>query len=110
MVPRRPVPLGRSTIHERAVAWRLRKDGREKKVSVRVAGQVRDFGAEEILIATGREAQIDALNLPAAGVETEHGRVRIDEAPTHVPRDDGGPPGVGPSPEAEGSSRTSLRY
>jgi mercuric reductase len=57
----------------------LRKEGREKRVSVRVAGQVREFGAEEVLIATGREAQTDALNLPAAGVETEHGRVRIDD-------------------------------
>src|SRR5439155_19528787 len=58
---------------------RLAKHGRRKKVFALVQGQPREFEAEEILVATGREPRIAELKLPAAGVEAEPGRVRINE-------------------------------
>jgi pyruvate/2-oxoglutarate dehydrogenase complex dihydrolipoamide dehydrogenase (E3) component len=59
--------------------WRLTKEGPRKKVVTAIQGQPREFEAEEILVATGREPRIAELNLPAAGVETDHGRVRIND-------------------------------
>jgi dihydrolipoamide dehydrogenase len=58
---------------------RLAKDGQQKKAQAKVQGQRREFSAEEILVATGREAQSAALNLEAAGVETEKDSVKINE-------------------------------
>ena len=58
---------------------RLAKDGQQKKAQVRVRGQGRELSAEEILVAAGREAQTDALNLEAAGVEAGKDGVKINE-------------------------------
>jgi pyruvate/2-oxoglutarate dehydrogenase complex dihydrolipoamide dehydrogenase (E3) component len=48
-------------------------------VRAEVRGELHDLVAEEILLATGREARTAELNLPAAGVTTERGWVRINE-------------------------------
>src|SRR6185295_11610799 len=56
----------------------LRRDGDQKKVLAKAQGQMHEFTAEEILVATGREAQTAGLNLSAAGVDTERGRVRVN--------------------------------
>lgn len=58
---------------------RLANDTQRKKVVVKVGGQQREFFAEEILIATGREPRVSSLNLAAAGVETGKGGVEINE-------------------------------
>jgi dihydrolipoamide dehydrogenase len=57
----------------------FRKEGTQTKVSARVRGEMRDFVAEEILAATGREARTAGLGLPAAGVATERGRIVVNE-------------------------------
>jgi pyruvate/2-oxoglutarate dehydrogenase complex dihydrolipoamide dehydrogenase (E3) component len=58
---------------------RLAREGEGKTVLARVHGQARQFTAEEILIATGREARTAELDLPAAGVETDNGRVKVND-------------------------------
>jgi len=57
----------------------LGKEGDRKKVRARVRGRVCDLEAEEVLVATGRQAQADELNLAAAGVQAEGGRVQVNE-------------------------------
>ena len=44
------------------------RQGGERRVTAVVDGQERIFAAEELLIAAGREAQVDALGLEKAGV------------------------------------------
>jgi dihydrolipoamide dehydrogenase len=58
---------------------RLTAEGGRKGVQAEMAGRRQELRAEEILVATGREPQTADLNLGAAGVETEDGRVKIDE-------------------------------
>jgi mercury(II) reductase len=58
---------------------RFAKEGRQKRVRVRGDGGTHDFLAEEILIATGRDARVDELNLAAAGVEVADGHVQIND-------------------------------
>ena len=49
-------------------------------VRARVEGEPYDFFTDVVLLAAGRQAQIEGLNLPAAGVELdESGRVRVNE-------------------------------
>jgi pyruvate/2-oxoglutarate dehydrogenase complex dihydrolipoamide dehydrogenase (E3) component len=50
-----------------------------KKACADVRGDLQEFFAEEILVATGREARTAGLRLPAAGVVTEHGWIRIND-------------------------------
>jgi pyruvate/2-oxoglutarate dehydrogenase complex dihydrolipoamide dehydrogenase (E3) component len=57
----------------------FRKEGALKKASAEVRGEMHDFAAEEILVATGREARTAGLGLAAAGVATERGWVRIND-------------------------------
>jgi dihydrolipoamide dehydrogenase len=67
---------------------RLAKAGGQKHVQARVNGQMGDFMAEEILIAAGREPQSAELRVEAIGVETENGRVKINDylqtTPPHI--------------------------
>jgi mercuric reductase len=62
-----------------AKAIHFQREGALKKTFAAVQGDMREFIAEEILIATGREARIDGLGLPAAGVATERGRIRVND-------------------------------
>jgi pyruvate/2-oxoglutarate dehydrogenase complex dihydrolipoamide dehydrogenase (E3) component len=58
----------------------LTQDGRRKMVQTRVKGEIREFEAEEILMAAGREPQTAELRLDAIGVGIDGGgRVKIDE-------------------------------
>jgi pyruvate/2-oxoglutarate dehydrogenase complex dihydrolipoamide dehydrogenase (E3) component len=68
-----------ATIFVGVQVQRLAKEGPRKSVFANIQGQARRFTAEEILVATGREPQTAELNLAAAGVEAEPGRVRINE-------------------------------
>lgn len=43
------------------------------------SGGVDAVVADEIFVATGRRPDTDGLNLPAAGVEIENGKVRVDD-------------------------------
>src|SRR5439155_21147002 len=54
-------------------------EGPRKKVLGVIQGQPHAFEAEEILAATGRRPRTADLNLPAAGVETDGGRVKIND-------------------------------
>ncbi len=58
---------------------RLARHGTRKKVFAVIQGQPREFEAEEMLVATGREPRVAELKLSAAGVEAEPGGVRINE-------------------------------
>jgi pyruvate/2-oxoglutarate dehydrogenase complex dihydrolipoamide dehydrogenase (E3) component len=58
---------------------RLDREPHGKKVRTLINGQAREFNAEEILLATGREAQTAELNLEATGVHLAKGRVQINE-------------------------------
>jgi mercuric reductase len=55
------------------------KEGTQKKVRAEVRGEMHDLLAEEILVATGREASTAGLGLSAAGVTTERGRVLVND-------------------------------
>lgn len=58
----------------------VHKDGSEKIVKVKIGGKQREFKAEEIMVATGRRANLENLNLEAAGVKTdERGKLILDE-------------------------------
>ena len=50
----------------------------DRAVQVRVRGQARAVPADAILVATGREPSIDALDLDAAGVAHDARGVRVD--------------------------------
>ena len=59
------------------------------KVYASVDGEPYDFFADQVLLATGRQAQVDELALDAAGVSLdEHGFVQVNEflqtAQTHI--------------------------
>jgi mercuric reductase len=57
----------------------FRREGSLKKAHTEVRGTIHDLVAEEILIATGRDARTAELGLPAVGVATERGRVRVND-------------------------------
>ena len=58
---------------------RVDRDALGKTVQALIHGQAREFIAEEILIATGREPQTAELNLAAAGIQLADGRVQINQ-------------------------------
>lgn len=65
---------------------RISSDGTLKQVEARVDGRPIRFKAEEILVATGRQAALEGLNLEAAGVAyTPKGVVVNEEMQTSVP-------------------------
>jgi pyruvate/2-oxoglutarate dehydrogenase complex dihydrolipoamide dehydrogenase (E3) component len=88
LLPREEPELGRlvrevleangATVVTEARVERLHGGPGQKVIQARVRGQVRELSAEKVLVATGREAQVRALNLPAAGVDVEGGRVRVN--------------------------------
>ena len=55
------------------------KEGTLKQASAEVRGELRDLVAEEILLATGREARTHGLGLATAGVATERGSVLVND-------------------------------
>jgi pyruvate/2-oxoglutarate dehydrogenase complex dihydrolipoamide dehydrogenase (E3) component len=67
------------TVLTGAEVEQLGKEAGQKKVRVKVRGQVRELAAEEVLAATGREADTNRLNLAAGGMGSERGRIHIDE-------------------------------
>jgi pyruvate/2-oxoglutarate dehydrogenase complex dihydrolipoamide dehydrogenase (E3) component len=58
-------------IHTNARVVRVRRNGEGKVVTAETAEGVREFAAEEILVATGRRPVTDGLGLAEAGVEVE---------------------------------------
>lgn len=50
-----------------------------KNVKCMIKGQIREFEAEQILMATGRNPNTRQLGLDAAGVETENGFVKVND-------------------------------
>jgi len=65
-------------IHTNARVVRVRRNGEGKVVTAETAEGVREFAAEEILVATGRRPVTDGLGLAEAGVEVERGFVVRD--------------------------------
>ncbi len=65
----------------------VRRDGGKKVVSAKVAGKTKEFRVEEILLATGRQANTAELGLEKIGVDLGgHGEVTVDrEMRTSVP-------------------------
>lgn len=58
---------------------RVARNGSERQVHVHVDGTERVLRGEQVLVATGRTPNVDALQLPAAGIETdEGGAIRVD--------------------------------
>jgi len=55
------------------------KQGTRKQASAEVRGELHDLVAEEILLATGREARTAGLQLAAASVATDRGRVLVND-------------------------------
>jgi len=59
---------------------RVTKDENQVTVETLVKGHRQNFSAERIIIATGRQSNIDDLNLAIAGVETDlRGGIKTDE-------------------------------
>jgi pyruvate/2-oxoglutarate dehydrogenase complex dihydrolipoamide dehydrogenase (E3) component len=65
-------------IHTNARVVRVRRNVEDKVVTAETAEGVREFAAEEILVATGRRPVTDGLGLAEAGVEVERGFVVKD--------------------------------
>lgn len=56
------------------------------KVNVEVGGAVQSFEAEKVLVAVGRRTDTAALNLDAADIENDRGRIAVnDRMETNVP-------------------------
>lgn len=66
-------------IHTKAKAVRVRRENTRKILTIETDGKQRDIEADEILAATGRRANVDGLNLEAAGVRVEKNRVWTNE-------------------------------
>lgn len=67
------------TLHTDAPVVSVRAEGSEKIVTAQVNGEETDFRAEAILLAAGRVANTDTLDLAAAGVSAnERGFVQVD--------------------------------
>jgi len=67
------------TVVTQAEIQQLDREPHGKKVRALINGQTREFNAEEILLATGREPQTAELNLEAAGIQIAKGRIQINE-------------------------------
>lgn len=67
------------TILTQVEVQQLGRDAHGKKMWALVNGQRREFTAEEILVATGRDPQTSDLDLEAAGIHLSEGRVQINE-------------------------------
>ena len=59
---------------------RVTKDGTQKMAHFSHDGQEKTVTADVVLQALGRRPNIDGLNLEAAGVETQKGKVAVDDA------------------------------
>ncbi len=56
------------------------------KVNVEIGGKVQPFEAEKVLVAVGRRTDTEALNLDAAGIANDRGRITVnDKMETNVP-------------------------
>ncbi len=67
-------------LHTRATVEAVRREGGANVVVARVEGAEREFRGDAVLLATGRVANTDQLDLPAAGVDImERGFVQVDE-------------------------------
>jgi len=67
------------TLFTQVKVQQVDREAHGKKVRAHVNGQTREFIAEEILVATGREPQTAELHLEAAGIQLAEGRVQINE-------------------------------
>lgn len=50
-----------------------------RTVEAEVEGRKESFPADQVLLATGRPSNVEALNPQAAGIELDHGAVKINE-------------------------------
>ncbi len=58
----------------------VHKIGGSKSVRLKTAGQETEVAGDEILVATGRRANVEPLNLPAAGIQlTVQGKLELNE-------------------------------
>lgn len=62
-----------------AEVTRVKRDGDLRTVTAMVGGEERGFEGEELLIATGREAQVDRLQLDRAGVRGDIGGIEVND-------------------------------
>ncbi len=62
-----------------ATARALRRSNRGKVLDLEVGGQPQELPIDELLIAAGRDANVEELGLEAAGVELAGGRVKVDD-------------------------------
>ena len=55
-------------------------------MNVEIGGKVQPFEAEKVLVAVGRRTDTEALNLDAAGIANDRGRITVnDKMETNVP-------------------------
>ncbi|MHB8659647.1 MAG: mercury(II) reductase [Solirubrobacteraceae bacterium] len=68
------------TVLEHATSQHVRSEHGEKVLEVKVGGDRVELRVDEILVATGRQPNIDSLGLDAVGVETNaRGSIVVDE-------------------------------
>ena len=53
--------------------------GRDKTVNCEIAGQTKQFAADEVLLATGRPSNVEPLRPELAGIELEHSAVKVND-------------------------------
>ncbi len=66
-------------IYTQARVTRISDQKEKKKVSYTLAGEEKEVLADKVLVCVGRTPETGALNLAAAGIESEKGRIRTDE-------------------------------
>lgn len=62
-----------------AKVTKVGKSNSAKVVTAEIAGQQREFPAEEVLVAAGRKPNVEGLNLQAAGVEFDKHGIKVDD-------------------------------
>lgn len=68
------------TVFTKTQLHRFTQDGTQKVAYFTHDGQKKTVAADVVLQALGRRPNIDSLNLEAAGIETEKGKVTVDDS------------------------------
>jgi len=68
------------TVFTKTQLHQFKKDGTQKVAHFSHEGQEKTVAADVVLQALGRQPNIESLNLEAAGIETQKGKVAVDDA------------------------------
>jgi len=58
---------------------KVKSIGADKTVEADIAGNMMKFPADQVLLATGRPSNVEPLNPQAAGIDLDHGAVKVND-------------------------------